>query len=220
MQKMKNRQIDDHKKRASRLKQVRRLLNMDRDEFAKYCDYNFVTYKDWETARRNTIPTAKAITLFEQLKTEGVFVDLDWFLYGLGNEPYKSITKFQSGQSIDDLQLHDKAIQEELSVFLSNNLDAVWLMLPDNSMAPFYKKNDIVAGIKFCGDEINKLIGKDCIVQLDNQQLLRKIQSGREQGVYTLVANNADEGGQQIVYDVSLKYAAPVVWLRRKGVVF
>ena len=64
-------------------------------------------------------------------------MDLDWFLYGVGNEPYKSIIKPRSDQSNEHLELDDKSIQEELSVFLSTHYDSVWLILPDNSMAPF-----------------------------------------------------------------------------------
>ncbi len=218
----KQKNTDNQKTRAKRLKQVRRLLNMDREEFAEYCHFNTVTYKDWETARRNTIPAAKADELFDYLKKEGIFVSLEWFLKGAGPEPYRVLNWHDkegvSQHEISDVQIliaEDVFIKKELSLFLINHADATWFILPDDTMAPFYQKGDVVAGIQYQSKDFHRLIGKDCIVHVNHQPLLRKVQAGRETGLYSLIATQVISGQEQIIYDVKLELAAPVVWLRR-----
>jgi transcriptional regulator with XRE-family HTH domain len=210
----------DKKARGKRLRQLRRVTDLEQSEFAEKYAINPVTYRDWESATRNSIPEAKARKLIERLKYDGIVVTIEWLLFGVGMAPYCISSKrvreiVQAGASLEIFLNEDQAIKEELALFMLQN-DAVSLEIADNVMLPCYKTGDLVAGIKRYGSHIEKLVGCDCIVTYANSLLLRRLERGKEKHAFTLLTLNPNATIEAVVYDVPIISAAPVLWLRRR----
>jgi hypothetical protein len=105
-----------------------------------------------------------------------------------------------------------------LAVFKAKNFNAVDLVVDDDGMLPQYKETDRVAGKKRIGFGIQLILGRDCIVQTDDGEvLLRNVREGSSPDTYTLVCNNpAVKKRNSIIANVKLVYAAPVVWHRKR----
>ncbi|MGD9152295.1 MAG: S24/S26 family peptidase [Gammaproteobacteria bacterium] len=217
---------ENRKARAGRLRRIRSLANMERPEFVKRYGVNWNTYKDWEIAKRNSIPKKRAYELAEKLKVDGIIVDAEWLLFGIGNEPYRVAADRikmleQNTESFDTALNEEKQIEEELAVFMSGNHNTISFEVSDETMLPFYAKGDIVAGIKYAEEDFEKLIGKICIVQIANNQLfLRKLQNGKKKRQYTLLIINPNFSDENNIYNTEIISAAPVLWSRRRQSLF
>jgi len=212
----------DIKARGERLKRIRQLTGLERKEFSEQYAFNPQTYQDWEIAKRNSIPKSKALLLIEKLKQDGYIVTLEWLIDGHGMLPYyvtdECIHKMLKSQTALPAYIQEEnQINNELGLFLLGHNDSISLIIPDEAMQPFYKQGDIVAGIKCDDHDRDKYLGQDCIVQLQNDQLLlRRLAKGRDSNTYTLIAINPNVIDKNL-YDIELKNIAPVLWLRRKN---
>lgn len=208
---------DSPDRRAWRLKRVRNLANLSREQMCEDGDINRNTLISWENARFGGLTTSGAIKVLAKIKLEGVHCSLDWLMYGIGSEPsVNPIPPFQVDNFTESNE--EVVIAYELAFFRSRNLYAVDMVVNDDGMAPQYQENDYVAGKKKMGTHIQTAIGRDCIVQTENGEvLLRNVHEGRDLNTYTLVCNNAAIKKRNfILLDVKLVYAAPVIWHRRK----
>lgn len=164
--------------KGQRLQQLRNLGHLKRKEMAEFARVAVNTYKFWELGDSNLIEE-RASWLIDGLQTIGIECSVEWLLTGVGDPPSKHKTVFgreianaNSAQVNVNCQTDDvddkKRIVAELECFCCHNLNSIGLIVADNSMAPNYQRDDVVAGIQHRDDDIKKLIGLDCIIKLRN----------------------------------------------------
>jgi len=210
---------------AARLKYLRELTRLSRQQFAKYYDIPYGSLQNWEDPKYGGLTKTGAPRVVAELKKEGIITTTDWLLYGRGPAPTISVLtvlkRMQIKRESANAQLsfanENLFINEELGLFKhhyqDNTLDAELL---DNSMAPMFEKGDRVAGKKYTGNQINQLIGKICIVTTENKQVMvRKIMTaGKQPNLYSLVCTNA-AFKSATMENVTIVSAAPVIWMRK-----
>ena len=203
--------------RAWRLKRIRNLANLSREQMCKDGEIKRNTLIGWENARFGGLTANGAAKIIEKITTEGVHCTLDWLMYGIGVEPsVNPLPVIQENSHTEHNE--DILIAYELAYFKSNHLNAVGLIVDGDEMIPQYHKTDCVAGKKKTGKDIQHTIGQNCIVQLENgETLLRNIRAGDDLDTYTLVCNNSFvKNKPSVITNVKLTYAAPVIWHRKK----
>jgi transcriptional regulator with XRE-family HTH domain len=205
---------DSPEMRAWRLKRVRNLANLNRNQMCDDGEIKQNTLIGWECARFGGLTRNGAIKVLSRITREGVHCSLEWLMDGIGPEP--SVNPNPSIQSPEFENNEDAVIAYELACFKSKNINAVDMIVDDEGMLPQYQEGDCVAGKKRMGKEIQQVIGRDCIVQTtDGAVLLRNLREGNEPDLYTLICNNSDIKTRSfITLNVRLVYAAPIIWHR------
>lgn len=212
------------KARAKRLQQLRVSSRLSEQEAAAITQVSLITYKDWEYGK-HPIPDRRIKFFVDTLRLDGIICELEWVSEGLGEGPrkadYEPISKVAEPAPTQYFTMmgadaEKQQIQREFETFAEGYSDAVCLIVGDDVMAPMYQSGDVVAGVKCYGKAIRKLMGKVCIVTLDNgEQLLRVLHEGHRANCYALLCLNVNSNEQSIRHDVELAYAAPVIWHRR-----
>lgn len=212
------------KAKAERLKRIRNLANLSREEFCSDGEVNLTTLISWEIGRFGGLSTKGAARAISRVAKEGVFCTREWLLYEIGVGPevradYKKLSN-QSRMTSNEINLSSEKNNaiEELVLFRSLNKNAIDLIIEDDSMAPHYNIGDVVAGTKRFGEKIKSLISFDCIVQTsDGLLIMRNLQPGPNENSFNLVSTNLRTTAKDaILYDVKIVVAAPIVWHRRK----
>ncbi|MEL8056373.1 MAG: LexA family transcriptional regulator [Pseudomonadota bacterium] len=91
--------------------------------------------------------------------------------------------------------------------------EPIALEVRGDSMSPVYRQGDIIAGPKYYGQQIERLIGGDCIVfTTDDEGYVKFLAKGRRYGRFNLKSYNPSFPDQE---DVALQWAAPIQWVRR-----
>lgn len=210
---------DSPEMRAKRLKRVRNLANLTREQMCGDKEINRNTLIGWENARFGGLTMSGAKKILAKVLHEGVHCTLEWLMNGTGPEP--SVNPIPLVQENNSVELNeDLIITYELAFFKAKNSHAADLIVDDEGMLPQYHEGDYVAGKKKTGAAIQHTLGYDCIVQTETGEiLLRNVREGKAPGTYTLVCNNpAVRKRNSVVPDVKLIYAAPVIWHRKKDI--
>jgi HTH-type transcriptional regulator, cell division transcriptional repressor len=209
--------------KGKRLKRLRNLANLSRQDLEKTHELNYSTYKGWEIGRAGGLSRKGAKKMIGLVRAEGVICDINWLLYGIGTGPIIR-EKFSVHESQAEYQIitpakEEKQIIAELQFFRQEQNDTIDMIVADNSMEPFYAKGEYIAGIKRYKKHIDSTIGCDCITQTaDGQILLRQVRKSKTQGCYTLACLNPQAIIEEpVLYDIELISAAPVIWRRRKN---
>lgn len=194
--------------RAARLKKLRNMANLSRKQICDKYDLNVSTYKGWEIARFGGLPLDGARKVINRVAEEGVVCSLDWLLHGEGIGP--TISVVSEGITTDETT---PSVLQEVLLYKSLSGNVIFTEIMDDGMMPPYSKGDYVAGEKKYSSDIDKLLNKDCIIQLDSGEIVvRKLKKGTEKNKYTLVCTNIDTAVKQSTqYDVRLKCAAQIV---------
>ena len=212
--------------RGKRLRVLRMMTSLSRKEVYQEFDLNSTTQQSWEDAKAGGLTEKGAKRAVKVFRKAGVRCSVNWLLYGIGEPPQlisygitgdnqaKVAEEEESASAVDE----NKAIIKELLTFRECNHDAVDIVLNDDGMAPHYHVGDYVGGRRCYGEDIQRLIGQDCIVETaNNDVLLRRIRAGNKPDTYTLICTHPDSTVKDIVlYDQTLLCAAPVIWHRRK----
>jgi transcriptional regulator with XRE-family HTH domain len=207
--------------RGKRLKTVRMMAGMTRKNMEQRYQISASTIQSWEAAKAGGLTERGAHRVIPILRQEGIYCTTDWLLYGIGNPPQPTHldNRLPPPETTDNpLIPEDKAIIQELLTFRELNAGVIDVMVNDDGMSPYYCSGDYVAGRRRKGEEINKLINQDCIVEtINNEVLLRRIKNGSRLGAFTLICMNPDTSvSQPTLYDLELISAAPVIWHRRR----
>lgn len=212
--------------KGERLRRVRNIANLSREEFCSDGSVNIHTLAGWELGRFGGLSRNGAIIVAHRVAKEGVHCTVEWLLHDIGVSPYLipkidvTNNNIQNQKNIDN-SYHEEVnnlITDELICFRSHYKEILELSVTDNSMAPYYNIGDHVAGKKIYEDDIAKLIGKDCIVNTENGLLLlRNLRQGTTDNHYTLISLNAfTQSNNSILYDIKITSAAPIYWHRKK----
>lgn len=210
--------------RGKRVRSVRMLAGLTREQLSQKHLIAAPTLRAWETPRENGggLTSNGAERFVKALNKEGVFCTVNWLLDGTGPGPrllseiVQLKPKNRSMRKIDWNE--EESILKELQTFKELNPDSVSMLIMDDGMEPFYKKGSYVSGKVKMGPDIEKFIGKPCIIQtVDNLVLLRLFQKGKLPNTYTLYCSNPmPTAVAPIMYDVMIKNIAEVLWLRNK----
>lgn len=208
---------DSAEMRALRLKRLRNLANLSREEMCADGQIRKNTLIGWENARFGGLTSSGAAKVITRVTKEGVYCTAEWLLTGKGAQPSVNPLPFVNyplSNKIDE----EIVIAHELSYFRSKNENTVDLLVKDDGMMPVYQPNDYVAGKKRTGSQIKELIGKDCIIETEEGEMfLRNLRQGSNLEQYTLVCTNPKtESTNSVLSNVKIKYAAPVIWHRKK----
>ncbi len=211
------------KSKGERLKRLRHLANLSREEFCEDTEITLATLISWEVGRFGGLSAKGAARAITRLAKEGVFCTPEWLLYEIGNGPEVKVDfkKSQSHQEtilIESVIPEKTAILEELLLFRKLNKNSIDYIIDDDAMLPHYYVGDYVAGIKRFGDKIKSLISLDCIVQIDDGRLMmRNLQAGPKENSFNLISTNLQTKSKySIMYDVHIVVAAPILWHRRQ----
>lgn len=212
--------------KGERVKRIRHLANLSREELCADCEINLATLISWEVGRFGGLSQKGAMRLIARVAKEGVFCTPDWLLYEVGAGP-QVIADYKKVAQVDVLDQEpllpknfdeSTVIVEELMMFRKLNKHAMDYIIDDDAMLPFYNIGDYVGGTKRLGEKARALINLDCIVQIkDGRIMMRRLQAGPRANTYNLVGVNLQsKTSNTIIYDVEIHSAAPIIWHRRK----
>lgn len=210
--------------RGKRLKSLRMMAGLSRKALEDKYSVSASTMQSWEDAKAGGLTEKGAKRAIDVFRQEGIRCAVDWLLYGIGLPPQLGDKLFQQQIHLqamleDRIEItEERAIVNELLAFRQHNPDAVEFIMPDDGMAPLYKKGDYVAGKRRYDGAMENVIGMDCIVETkENEVLLRRLKAGSQPGTYTLICLNSDAIVSEFaIHDIELLSAAPVIWVRRK----
>ena len=207
--------------RADRILYLRKMSGLSRDKLQQRYNIARGTLQNWESARFGGLTEKGAKILLRAYMAEGISCVLDWILHGIGSTPNfsdKDSAKISNGDNAQN-KLIDNIPTPELLYFRKHNNNAIDMLVPDNCMRPKYRKGDYVAGIRYFRDDVNLLVGKDCIIQtIEYGTVLRRLELASNPGCYHLVATNINDlSVPGSWYNVEIISAAQVIWVRTSG---
>lgn len=214
--------------RGKRLKSLRMMAGLSRKALEDKYGLSASTMQSWEDAKAGGLTEKGAKRAIDVFRQEGIRCAVDWLLYGIGLPPQLSDKLFQHQTQVDEEGGTDgkvggseeRAIVNELLAFRQHNPDAVEFIVADDGMSPFYTKGDYVAGKRRYHNDIEKLVGLDCIIETkENEVILRRLKAGSYNGTFTLICiNPSTTVNEYACHDRELLSAAPVIWHRRKDI--
>jgi len=214
--------------RAKRLKRLRNIANLTRQQLCNDSKINISTLKSWEIARYGGLPLDGAEKIIKRVAKEGIVCTTNWLLYETGIGPYilpnyqkidqERLRNIQSAITNNDIE--ESLIINELLLFKNQFSETIEIRVEDDGLTPVYREGEFVAGIKHYNKKILSLINQNCIVQMiDGTILLRNLRKSSTQDKYTLVCTNPQTTVKlPIIYDIELKSAAPILRHYRKSI--
>lgn len=228
------------KARANRLKRLRYMANLSREQMCDNGDMNINTYKGWEVGRYGGLPIDGAEKVINRIAQEGVICPIEWLIYEIGQGPYiisdlktkhdlnvderpkQSYTMVSSNFtecSVCDINTnlvfstsYNAFVINEILLFKKQFENIMHCQIIDDGLSPNYNIGDYVAGIKYSGHEIHNCVNQDCIVQLVNGEILvRHLRFGSKPNSYMLMCTNFRTMIKKpVLYDVEVISVAPI----------
>ena len=225
---------------GERLKHLRQMARLTRSYLEKTHHLPAVTLKSWEngTARLTPKGIDRCMEIYRQ---EGIVCSKEWILGGIGLNPSFSVDlgKYfiqerrrgnvenahllldqvpNSFGQIDDetLQSEDMCMAREASFFKESYNNAVVMVVPDENMGPQFNPGDYVGGRFYYSGDIDKALNKDCIIRLQNDQVVfRRLCVSETDGTYNLAFTNPYAKSEEpVLFNQTVASAAPIVWHR------
>lgn len=215
--------IDDNVARANRVRSLRKMTQLSRNEFQKRFGIAAGTLQHWEDGQKNGLSLKGAKRLAQVLKQVGIYCTTEWLMHGKGSSP-------QQLPATDDVLVNPPAkiwsvredqeaeyIAMELSLFTQHYSEVINTIVSDDAMEPRFTQGEYIAGIRCYQQDINRLVGQDCIVvTTDGELLVRRIKTMEAPGFYTLSCLNLNTTvARPVLYNTELVSAAPIIWARR-----
>ncbi len=151
--------------RGQRVRVIRLALRLSRPAFERKHQISRGTLQNWEDARFGGLGEHGARRLITVFAQEGIACTVEWFLYGIGIDPLVKWHKQTKQHPSPQKPKINQAMQNELTYFHEQHKNGIDTIMPDDAMAPRIFANDLVAGQRLFRQEIEQLIGQDCIVQ-------------------------------------------------------
>lgn len=201
--------------RGKRLKRIRQLAGLTRDELAAQANVSKATISYWENASLSSLSDKGAEKVIKALAKYGVACSLEWLLLGIGNPPQIQDLMLESSTVIDS-PATNSSLQSEIDLFQSHNPNSVVITVRHAAMAPIIEPGDKVGGIwqpaSLCAEP-----DKICIVTLNQQLQVRKVKKTAEPGVFNLsyISYLHDLADPFEVKNVMLGQVAPIIRIWR-----
>lgn len=212
------------KERGHRIKILRKQTHLSRRAFGSKHGIPSGTLQYWEDGNFGGLSEDGAQKLVNAFAKEGIWVTPAWLLNGTGKEPSSDPYRFSGQASIlaEDLLIREamlsvSSITQELKFFLKLHALAMHEVVTDDLMMPRFIQGEYVAGIQKFEEEIQTIIGKDCIIKLKNNKILvRRLIQSVEPTCFELVSINPDKPQERMLIPKSeILCAANVIWARR-----
>lgn len=199
--------------KARRLKSARLMTGLSAEHFSKQCELSASTLRGWERPHSRQGLTIKGAQLLSQgFNKLGVKCDSTWLLYGVGDGP-----KLIRTNEINSGNNFEANIMKEACLFEKINKNSITLLLPDDSMLPTYKCNDVVGGIK--SNFFNTLINQNAIVKIKNDKriFVRTIIQSKFSDRFDLMCLNFNYPFENnFIKSVDIEFAAKIIWHRTR----
>jgi hypothetical protein len=204
--------------RGERIQSIHGLLRLTRKQFTEKTQIPNMTLVNWEIGKNGGLNEKAAERLALVLKRSfQAKISSQWLLYGSKTKIYLP------GTILDEISTDTENfptigienLQNEISTFYKLYPNATHIKLLDDSLLPFYQKNDLLGGLKiqdFIGMKFEK---KLCIVgTIEGENLLRIVSKAEGSSVANLygLKNNIYEITHK---SVGIAYIANILWLRR-----
>lgn len=189
---------------GTRIKMLRILLNLSRDDFCKRHNLNFNTVTSIELNRLklSSKQLSKILHAFHQ---EGISVEESWIRDAQGTPPSHSFCGYPSSQ--------ENILKEWMRSFLQSR-HTIIATVSGKSMEPFYEEGDLVGGI--WNTSPHSLIGKKCIVQVQSSLHVGILLRNRED--FMLVPQNTTQSFQILPLSPTSCRVAEILWhIKRQG---
>lgn len=143
-----------------------------------------------------------------------VGVEEIWLRHGAGAEsleiPVVGYTAAGESWMLFDGEAPDPHETVSLSV---SGADPIAIEVRGSSNSPVYRDGDRLICSRLSGIDLDRVIGKDCVICTDTgERLLKQVHRGNTPHTFRLRSYNPDYGDRD---NVRLAWAAPVVWIRR-----
>jgi transcriptional regulator with XRE-family HTH domain len=212
------------KERGKRLRLVRKMSGLTLNEISAKYDLGISTIKYWECAKNQGLSSKGAKKIIFSMHKEGIQVSYMWLMHGIGLPPQFLDVRYNKENKNMDMVEHsayedEKAIESEIALFCDRIESAMTLTLIDDSMEPLYSLNDSVGGKRLYGSDICKSVGKNCIVETSDSQLLcRRVAQGNELNNFNLYSINPNTlASPPHLYGVKLLSVAPISRIWKRG---
>lgn len=214
------------KTRAMRLKSLREMTGLSRNDFHKRYGIPRGTLQNWESARFGGLTIKGAKNIIRAFTAEGISCEVDWLLHGTGNGP--RFTEHTQNHRNNELKKHNdvnehifeaetSVITKEILLFRQNHNNAIDIVVADDGMKPLWSPGDYIAGVKRYQDDIQSTLGQYCIIQTHEYgNLFRKISQGDDENLYNLsIINHHSKIKKPVLYNIPVISSAPVIWTRK-----
>lgn len=210
--------------RAKRVRQLRNMANMTREQLCQDGNIAMASLKRWELGYYGGLPVDGAKKIIECTSRKGIVCSLEWLLHEVGQSPLidmqfrnqspllKSIETTKSKKLLP-LREEEHLIINELLLFRQHHAHAIDLKINDDGLFPKYQINDYVAGICVPRKHFHSLLCQDCIIQIQSgQMLLRNLRRSVKKDCYNLVCTNEQTTVQEpILYEIEVTMAAVIL---------
>lgn len=212
------------KERGKRLRLVRKMSGLTLNDLSTKYDFGASTIKYWECAKSNGLSSKGAKKIIMALQQEGVQCSFMWLMYGIGSPPQFVDVHYnhRSCNANIDQTIYDEeiSIECEIKLFCEKIAQGITLTILDDGMAPFYSIGDSIGGRRLFGKDMEKAIGKDCIVETTEHQVLcRRVARGNTDNFNLCCINPHTLANPPHLYDVELLSVAPISRIWRRMVV-
>lgn len=135
--------VMEQKKLGLRIKSVRILTGLNQQEFAKACNFNHTSLRNWEFGR--VLPRKEAIErLIKSFQAFSIHVDKEWLAFGKGEGPV--FTEHAPKNHASNPAWRNEFLAfKETCVSIGEN--AIVVKIDDDEMAPHYCADDWVGAI-------------------------------------------------------------------------
>ena len=207
--------------RGLRLKTLRNMVCFTIHGLAKKYGIGSSTIKYWERGRGKGLSIKGVEKIIAATRSEGVYAAAAWLMHGIGDRPrivdmQQSIPAQQA--KINTASEEKTAIANEVNMFRNNNINAVTLVISDDGMGTVFSIGDIVGGNRLTGLDIDKALGKNCIVETEDKKILcRKLMRKSNSDSFVLCSLNPQTTiNPANLWDVKIISAAPIsrIWTR------
>jgi HTH-type transcriptional regulator, cell division transcriptional repressor len=209
------------KSRGQRLRFLRKMSGLTLHKLAKKYDMGMSTIKYWECAINQGLSAKGAKKIVNAMHQEGIQCSFMWLMHGVGLAPQIIDVRYNNPEfSRKELSLPEEiSIAHEIALFCEKIIDAVTLAVYDDGMEPLFSVGDNVGGKRLFGENIVNAIGKNCIVETEENQILcRRISQGTNSGLFNLYCTNPHTAiSPPNLYDVKLLSVAPVTRLWKRN---
>jgi transcriptional regulator with XRE-family HTH domain len=199
---------------ANRIRYLRNLTGLTRDEVAEYSHITKSALEKWENGTAN-ISARNVTRLINMAADQSIACTAEWLLHGEGHPPKTVVPSSLSEHQASVGNTIETALRD-LNLFKMTYPQGLTLMITDDAMADYYVSGDFVGGLSVDLDKLKQYLNYACIVQTaDGKTRLRRI--GCEDGSWFLYGTNTRHNGwPYLEKDVKIAKVAPVFWHRLK----
>lgn len=201
--------------RAQRLKRLRKTTGLSRKDFSKKYDISPGTLQNWETARFGGLTEKGANLMVRALKCEQIFCSFEWLMYQSGQGP--NIDNASRPPQAKSIKPTASKIESDLAYYKNKHPNCLYTFIEDDTMTPYFRQGQVVAGIKRLEKQIQDFFGHICIVQTTclNAPIIRVIKPSSKDKHYHLIHLNTLAPSQtDLGKNYLIKQFAPIEWIR------